>query len=66
MAIKAGETCLMFKCDRCPNEVEFYHGMPTFRISNEKGSYCSEICVREVIKSRGQNPFNLEGMPRSE
>jgi len=50
----------IFKCARCGNTVEFYHGMTTFRIDNEDESYCSSICVETVIKSRGQTPYEIK------
>lgn len=51
---------LTFACTRCDNSVEFYHGMTTFRIENQDGSYCSSICVETVIKSRGQIPYEIK------
>ena len=44
----------MFVCDRCGNSVEFRHGMTTFAIPNDNRSFCSEICVQDVLTKEGK------------
>jgi hypothetical protein len=56
-----GKITLTFKCDRCPNEVPFYHATTTFiQDSDPSKSYCSEICVRAVIEAQGLLPYKTE------
>jgi hypothetical protein len=57
MAINPRTIEFVFTCDRCGNTAPYRNGMETFVINEEKGSnksYCSQICVEEVIRYTNQ------------
>jgi len=55
-AIQASVIRMEFVCDRCGNTIGLRNGMETFKLvysdnHNDHRSFCSKICVMEVIRS---------------
>jgi hypothetical protein len=48
-----GQIRMVFVCDICKNESDFYHGMTTYAktigTTVTRESYCSEICARKAV-----------------
>lgn len=48
---------MVFVCDRCGNTVRFSHGMETYRFDytdngdQDPRSFCSQICIQEIIRT---------------